>query len=215
MHLKFDRWDLALAAYNCGEGCVQRAIETNHKRGLSTHFDALPLPLETRHYVPKLIALRNLVRDAKRYGIALAPIANEPYFMQVKLSQPMTPATIAKLAEVDATEFGRLNSGYRKSVIHTDAPRPLLPSDSVATFYSNMQRIESGTGPLRIYRADKGESLGKIAGQFGISIDWLKRHNVLNTQRGKLQQPQTVLIPTPQPASKGHQARKETALTSI
>lgn len=82
-------WLLALAAYNAGEGTVSRAIERNEKLGLPTDYWNLPLPQETKDYVPKLLALSQVVLAPGAYGINLNPIANEPYFEMVEIKQSM------------------------------------------------------------------------------------------------------------------------------
>src|SRR5690606_8560272 len=102
-------WLLALAAYNAGEGTVSRAIERNQKRGLPTDYWNLPLPSETRDYVPKLLALSQLVQSPQAYGINLSPIANEPYFEVVALKHRMDLARVAEMADLDEDEIYQLN----------------------------------------------------------------------------------------------------------
>lgn len=195
LHAKFGDWELALAAYNCGEGCVARA-QTRHK---SDHADYanLKLPTETRHYVPKLIAVRNIVLDPQRFGIDLGEVANEPYFMQVKLSQPMEARQAARLADMDLDEFLSLNPGFQRRVIHTDTRGVLLlPTGRVETFQFNLHRQGVDKLSLRPYQAKRGESASKIADQFGVTMDWLKVHNPVKLFKGKVTQAQTLLVPS-------------------
>lgn len=193
----FGDWQLALAAYNCGEGCVGRAIARNKAKGLDTDYASLKLPTETRHYVPKLLAVRNIVRDPARYGITLDSIANEPYFMQVMLNQPMEARYAAKLAEMNLDDFISLNPGYQRKVIHTDTPGMLLlPADKVETFHHNLQRI-GDRHQLQEYRAKRGEVASKIAAKFGVTLAWLKEHNPLKLWRGKVANSQTLVVPAP------------------
>lgn len=190
----FGDWELALAAYNCGEGCVQRA--QSKRGGKSVDYSNLKLPTETRHYVPKLIAVRNIVLNPQRYGISLGEVANEPYFMRVTLSQPMEARQAARLADMDLEEFLSLNPGFQRRVIHTDSHDVLLlPTDRVETFQFNLHRQGVEKSSLRSYQAKRGETVGKIAALFGVSVDWLKEHNPVTLHHGKLAQAQTLLVP--------------------
>ncbi|WP_312232601.1 lytic transglycosylase domain-containing protein, partial [Stutzerimonas nitrititolerans] len=109
-------WLLALAAYNAGEGTVSRAIERNQKRGLPTDYWNLPLPKETRDYVPKLLALSQLIQAPETYGINLSPIANEPYFEVVALKHQMDLARVAALVELDEEEIYQLNPAFTRRI---------------------------------------------------------------------------------------------------
>lgn len=195
---QFGSWELALAAYNCGEGCVARAIARNRAQGLSTAYAALPLPTETRHYVPKLLAVRNLVRDPQTAGISLQAMANEPYFVQVKISQPMPTRQAAKLADISMDEFLALNPAFQRRVIHTDTRGVLLlPADKVEIFHHNLQKKATQRDGLQVYQGRKGESVNGIAGRFGVTPQWLKEHNPLKSSRGKLVTDQVLYVPMP------------------
>jgi len=195
LHAKFGDWELALAAYNCGEGCVARA--QSRQKGNTTDYASLKLPTETRHYVPKLIAVRNIVLDPQRFAIALGEVANEPYFMQVKLSQPMEAKQAARLADMNLDDFLSLNPGFQRRVIHTDTRGVmLLPTERVETFQFNLHRQGVDKLSLRPYQASRGESASKIAGQFGVTLEWLKEHNPVKLYRGKVTQAQTLLLPS-------------------
>lgn len=97
-------WMLALAAYNAGEGTVSRAIERNEKLGLPTDYWNLPLPQETQDYVPKLLALSQIVMAPDSYGISLNPINNEPYFQAVRVKRGIDLSSVAALANLDEDE---------------------------------------------------------------------------------------------------------------
>lgn len=195
---QFGSWELALAAYNCGEGCVARAIARNRARGLSTSYAALPLPTETRHYVPKLLAVRNLVRDPQTAGISLQSIENEPYFVQVKISQPMQIKQAAKLADISMEEFLALNPAFQRRVIHTDTRGVLLlPADKVGVFHHNLQKKATQLSGLQVYQGRKGESVNGIARRFGVTPEWLKEHNPLKSSRGTLVTDQVLYVPMP------------------
>lgn len=204
LHDMFGDWELALAAYNCGEGCVQRA----QARSGSKDFASLKLPTETRHYVPKLVALRNIVLDPESFGIQLDPMANEPYFMPVSLKRPIEARTAARLAEMSMDEFAALNPGFQRRVIHTDSRGVLLlPADRVETFQFNLHRQGLEKGSLQPYAARKGESVARIAAQFNISVEWLKEHNPIKPSRGKLTKTQELVVPKVAAASLPPKAR--------
>ena len=195
LHRMFGNWELALAAYNCGEGCVGRAIARNQARGLATDYASLDLPTETRHYVPKLIAVRNIVNEPERYGLTLEAIANEPYFTQVQLGRPMEARHAAKLADMRLDDFLSLNPAFQRRIIHTDTPGMLLlPADKVELFQANLQR-QGDRHELQAYQASRGESLNRIASQFGVTMEWLKEHNPIKLIKGKLAQGQTLVLP--------------------
>jgi membrane-bound lytic murein transglycosylase D len=195
LYAMFGDWELALAAYNCGEGCVARA--QSRRQGKTIDYASLKLPSETRHYVPKLIAVRNIVLDPKRFGINVEEVANEPYFMQVTLSQPMEAKQAARLADMNLDEFLSLNPGFQRRVIHTDTRGVLLlPTERVETFQFNLHRQGVDKLSLRPYEAHRGESASKIAGQFGVTLEWLKEHNPVKLFKGKVVQAQTLLVPT-------------------
>ncbi len=214
LHDMFNDWELALAAYNCGEGCVLRAMARSHTRT----FSKLKLPTETRHYVPKLVALRNIVKQPENYGIQLDPMANEPYFMPVSLKQPIEARTAAQLAEMSLEDFDALNPGFQRRVIHTDTRGVLLlPADRVETFQFNLHRKGLDKGTLESYPAKRGESVANIANKFHVSVDWLKAHNPIKPAHGKLVKTQELVVPkvaslnTPAKARVSVKAGKQTA----
>ena len=210
LNRQFGSWELALAAYNCGEGCVARAIARNRAQGLSTAYAALPLPTETRHYVPKLLALRNLVRDPQSAGISLQALANEPYFVQVKISQPMPTRQAAKLADISMEEFLALNPAFQRRVIHTDTRGVLLlPADKVEVFHHNLQNKGTQRDGLQVYQGRKGEAVNAIAGRFGVSLEWLKEHNPLKISRGRLTKDQVLYVPMPTMSAPARLVRSE------
>lgn len=199
LYAMFGRWDLALGAYNCGEGCMGRALGRGSAKA---DYAKLRLPTETKHYVPKLLAVRNVLRNPEQYGIVLEDVANEPYFMQVNLSRHMEARQVANLAEISVEEVFTLNPGYRGQLIRSDHTGVLLlPTDRVEIFQANLKRQDKnpaarGAGGLASYTARKGELLGDIAGKFGVSIEWLKSRNSIKVYKGKLSKPTTLVVPT-------------------
>ncbi|MDD5366211.1 MAG: transglycosylase SLT domain-containing protein [Gallionellaceae bacterium] len=196
LHDMFGSWDLALAAYNCGEGCVSRAIARNQAKGQPTDYLSLNLPSETRNYVPRLLAVRNLVREPERYGMSLDALPNQPYFQQVSLPYPIEAKTAARLAGIDMDELLSLNPGFRRDVIYAESQdNLLLPWDKLDTFRANFDAAESQRIRLRSYSASKGELLSRIADRYDVTVQWLKDHNPLSVKRGKIAQAQTLMLP--------------------
>lgn len=203
LYRRFGSWELALAAYNCGEGCLARAIARNRMEGLPTDYTALPLPIEARHYVPKLLAVRNLVQNPQAWGLTLPAIENKPYFAQVRISQPMSMRQVAWLADIRLEELLALNPAFQRRIVHTDTHGDLLlPTDKVDIFHENLQRMGVGRPTLQLYQARQGESLQRIADQFGVTLEWLKEHNPIMANRGRLTTAQSLYVPRP-PAKPG------------
>ena len=141
----FGDWHLALAAYNWGEGSVGRAIARNKKAGLSAGYLDLNMPAETRLYVPKLQAVKNIVANPQGFRTELPLIANHPYFQQVQLSRDIDVALAAKLADVRIEDFKALNpSAHRPVIIASGTPQILLPWDSALVFQRNFDAYNQG-----------------------------------------------------------------------
>jgi membrane-bound lytic murein transglycosylase D len=194
LYLDFGDWELALAAYNCGEGCVARAIQKNVDQGLPTDYASLPLPAETRNYVPKLLAIKDLVSHPERYGIAIDTLPNQPYFGQVTVNASLDIRSAARLAGMSSDEFVALNAAFPRNLIRSDTPVNLLvPLDKADKFQHN---LESGTwDSWQPYVAQKGERPEAIARRFDVSVARLKEHNQFHLKRGKLARAQTILVP--------------------
>jgi len=194
LYLDFGDWQLALAAYNCGEGCVARAIQKNVQQGLPTDYASLPLPNETRHYVPKLLAIRDLVSNPERYGIAIDALPNQPYFNQVTVQAGMDIRSAARLAGMSSDEFIALNAAFPRKLIRSNTPVNLLvPVDKADTFQRN---LETGSwDSWQPYTAQKGERPEAIAKRFGVSLASLEEHNQFHLKRGKLVRAQAILVP--------------------
>lgn len=194
LYLDFGDWQLALAAYNCGEGCVARAIQRNVLQGLPTDYASLQLPKETQHYVPKLLALKSLILEPEPYGIAIDLLPDEPYFNQITVHADMDIHSAARLADMSSDEFVALNAAFSRKFIRSDTPVNLLvPVGKTATFQRNLKTGSWDT--WRPYAAKKGERPKAIAKRFKISLARLEEHNLLHTKNGKLVRAQTILVP--------------------
>lgn len=195
LFVDFGSWELALAAYNCGEGCVSRAIQKNAAQGKSTDYLSLALPPETRHYVPKLMAVRQLVLEPAGFGVELNEIPNEPYFTQVSLnSGAMDVRSAADLAGLSVEEFLSLNPAFPRKLIKAgDDVSVLVPVDHVEVFQANLNKGEwNSWHPVT---AKKGMTVAEIAEQFGTTPARLAEHNQLHLRNGKLIKDQAILAP--------------------
>ncbi|MDZ7583684.1 MAG: transglycosylase SLT domain-containing protein [Thiobacillus sp.] len=194
LYLDFGDWQLALAAYNCGEGCVARAIRSNIEQGLPSDYASLSLPNETRHYVPKLLALKNLIRESERYGIAIEQLPDRPYFNQVTVHASMDIHSAARLADMSSDEFIALNAAFPRKLIRSDTPVKLLvPVGKADAFQRNLETGNWDT--WQPYPAKKGERPAALAKRFDTSLARLEEHNQLHTKNGKLVRAQTILVP--------------------
>jgi len=151
LYSQFGDWHLALAAYNWGQGNVQRAIARNLKAGLPTDYASLRMPAETRNYVPKLQAVKNLISSPEAFSIALPALQNHPFFLSVPIDRDIDVALAARLAGLTLEEFQALNPQMNKPVILAAAtPRVLLPYDNANEF---VQRLKEHRGPLASWTA--------------------------------------------------------------
>ena len=141
----FGDWQLALAAYNWGEGSVARAIAKNQRAGLGTRYSDLTMPMETRFYVPKLQAMKNIVANPQNFNSSLPQIGNHPYFQTVDITRDIDVALAAKLAEVELADFKALNpSASRPVILAAGTPQILLPWDNAVIFQNNLQAYGGG-----------------------------------------------------------------------
>jgi membrane-bound lytic murein transglycosylase D len=151
LHRMFGNWHLALAAYNWGEGNVQRAIARNRGAGLPTDYLSLSMPAETRHYVPKLQAMENIVADPDRFGLTLPLIENHPYFLSVAIDRDIDVELAARFAELPLDEFRALNPQLNRPVIlAAGTPQLLLPYDNANAF---VRRLGKHRGPTATWTA--------------------------------------------------------------
>lgn len=143
LHEQFDQnWMLALAAYNAGPGTVTKAIQRNLRAGKPANFWNLTLPKETQLYVPKFLALAEVVANPKKHDVSLPFIENKPYFITVNPKTHLTFNKVAKLADINVNEVKRLNPGYRKQSTHPKGPKQiLLPASNAQKLKDNLMNI--------------------------------------------------------------------------
>lgn len=141
----FGDWHLALAAYNWGEGSVSRAIARNQKLGLGTSYTELTMPAETRMYVPKLQAVKNIVANPQAFRTELPLIENHPYFQTVDITHDIDVSLVASLAGVREEDFRALNpSLHRPVILAAGMPQILLPWDNAKVFLKNLEAHREG-----------------------------------------------------------------------
>lgn len=188
-------WYLALASYNWGEGSVRRALERNGKQGLALDYRSLKMPDETRNYVPKLQAFKNIIANPERYGITLPPISNTPYFTSVKKNQNIDVEIAAQLAEMSVDDFRDLNPAHNRPVIKVDTEANiLLPADKADIFMANLQAYQGQLSAWTTYRSKKGESYTAIAQKFDMPLEQLRRINGLSSRQKVAGTASTLLV---------------------
>ena len=183
LHDAFDGdWMLAVASYNYGGGNVRRAIRRNQGLGRDTDFFSLSLPQETRAYVPKLLALTELVRNPFAYGVTLPAVPDAPYFEVIETGGPVDLRLAAGLAGIDIEELHALNPGWNQWVTAPDGPHRLLVPAVVAPQF---REKFAAMGPadragLTAHTVQQGDTLGSLASRHGIPVAFLQGVNGLD-----------------------------------
>lgn len=155
LHGMFNDWQLALAAYNWGEEAVLRAIQRNRAKGLPTDYESLTVPEETRYYVPKLMAIRNIVMSPELHGVELTDIPNAPYFAEVDVPIALDLKSIARLAGLPAAEVLALNPSHKSALISGKGkPALLLPADRIEAFAQKIADYPTKPRDIRKRDAD-------------------------------------------------------------
>jgi len=186
LHKYFDGdWLLALAAYNSGEGRVKRAMKNNARKNLPTDFWSLDLPRETRAYVPKLLALADVISRPEDFNIKLYEIENKSQITNINIESQLDLAKAAKLADLSLTELQRLNPGFNRWATDPDGPHNLLiPNHKVANFENGLAELpQKERLAWQRYKIKEGDNLGEIAHKFNTDITLIKQiNNVTGTQ---------------------------------
>lgn len=191
----FGDWHLALAAYNWGEGAVSRAIARNQARGLPTDYASLTMPNETRYYVPKLQAVKNIIANPAAYGVKLPEIPDHPYFVTVTTSRDIDVSLAAKLANMPLDEFKALNPSFNKPVILGAAnPQILLPFDNAERFQYNLNTYRGGLSSWTAVTVDSRERVESLAARLNVDPDTLREINRI-PKGMRLKAGSTVMIP--------------------
>jgi len=196
LHNEFGTWELALASYNAGEGRVGRAIKRNKRNKKSTGYYSLRLPRETKNYVPKLFAIKNIISNPKKYGLDLPEIKNQPYFEVLEVDKNIDTQLIARLAEISIEEFRLLNPQHKRPVINVKTvPQKInLPYQNIHIFNYNLHNYDKPLSNWISYNPKKKESVAQVAKKFGIDRKILIQVNRLE-RRKSFRKNSTILIP--------------------
>lgn len=194
----FGDWQLALAAYNWGEGSVQRAINKARAAGVGTDFNSLSqfMPQETRNYVPKLQAVKNIIAAPADYGIALPKVDNQPYFVTIGKTRDIDVKVAAQLAELSLDEFKALNPQFNRPVIPAgDGTQILLPQSNAEKFKANLAQWGRALSTWTAHRVtDARERIETIAKKFGTTPEIIREVNNI-PPRMLVKAGSTVLVP--------------------
>ena len=196
LHKEFGTWELALASYNAGEGRVGRAIKRNKRNKKSKGYYSLRLPRETKNYVPKLFAIKNIISNPKKYGLDLKKKKNQPYFEVVKINKNIDTQLIARLAEISIEEFRLLNPQHKRPVINVkNVPQDInLPYQNIHIFNYNLHSYDKPLSNWDSYNPKRKESVAQVAKKFGIDRKILIQVNRLE-RRKSFRKNSTILIP--------------------
>ncbi|MDH5388026.1 MAG: LysM peptidoglycan-binding domain-containing protein [Gammaproteobacteria bacterium] len=183
-------WLLALAAYNSGPGTVLKAIRKNKKRNKPTDFWSLDLPKETRSYVPKLLALKELINNPEKYEITLRCIAHVPGFKRVDVGSQIDLALAAELAEIELDTLYNYNPAYNRWATPPEGPHQLLlPADAADTLMLNLENLDDKDRiRWQRHRIKSGETLSQIAVKYDTTVKHLRKVNRIrgnNIRAGK------------------------------
>jgi membrane-bound lytic murein transglycosylase D len=174
-------WLLAIAAYNCGELTVERAIERNRRAGKPTDFWHLKLPAETRGYVPELLAMRRLVANPGRYGLEFSRILNEPYFVPIATGGQIDLQVVADIAGISADDLYTLNPAFHRWATDPTGPhRLLVPVDAAEGLEQTLAQL-TPEQRMRIehYTVQRGDTVATIATRFATKPEVIRQLNEL------------------------------------
>jgi membrane-bound lytic murein transglycosylase D len=172
-------WLLAIAAYNCGEALVERAVDVNRAAGRPVDFWDLWLPRETRAYVPKLLAMKRLVLDPEGFGLAFSPIPNQPYFARVSTQGQVNLRIAAEIAGISPEELYELNPAFHRWATDPTGPHfVLVPVEAADVFAENITQLSADQRlGVAHYRVHRGDSLASVALKFHTSVIVLRELN--------------------------------------
>lgn len=206
-------WLLAIAAYDSGEGNVARAVRRSGKTRKNAHFWSLRLPQETKTYVPRLLALAEIIKHPHRYNIELPNVLYQPYFEEVEIGQQIDLSHAAKLANMSYQALIQLNPGYNRWATAPYAPHKiLLPIQQTKQFMRSLSKLpENERQGWSRYKIRSGETLSELAQEYQTTPEMIKRFNHLKSD--KLKKNQYVLIPNQNQILR--KAKKATATATI
>lgn len=215
LHGDFDDWQLALAGYNWGEGNVARALAKNKAKGLPLTYEAITMPAETRNYLPKLQAVKNIVRDPEKYGLALADIPDAPFFTVVKTTRKIDTRKAAEIAELSLEEFVALNPQHNRPVIAgADEQSILLPIDNAEIFAAKLELTSQPLVSWQAYRLKSNENIANVATRYGMSLETLRAVNGIGA-RARVPAGHMLLVPAERPSPEMVEALDQAVFTTV
>jgi membrane-bound lytic murein transglycosylase D len=195
-------WQLALASYNWGEGSVGRASARSKASGRDGTYLTLNMPAETRNYLPKLQAVKNIIRNPAAFGLKIASIPNEPYFKTITLSSALDLKRAAQLAEMTEADFVALNPAHNRPVIAGRGEfQILLPADRADMFVSRLETDAKPKVSWKAYRTRAGDRIEALADRFGTSVAALKSVNGIRNASSSLPAGYHLLVPSDGPSA--------------
>lgn len=197
LYKQFGDWQLALAAYNWGEGNVAKAIKRNQALRKPTNYQSLTMPRETREYVPKLMAYKNIVQNPAAYNIVLPELENHPYFVAIDVTRDIDVDVAAQLAEMSLEDFRNLNPAFNKPVILAATDQQmLLPFARAELFQMNLASYTKPLSSWTALKVTKSETPEQLATRLALNPETIR--DVNNIPRGmRIRAGSTVLIPRP------------------
>ncbi|MEN9944186.1 MAG: hypothetical protein RLY18_144 [Pseudomonadota bacterium] len=197
LYKQFGDWQLALAAYNWGEGNVAKAIKRNQAQRKPTDYQSLTMPKETREYVPKLMAYKNIVQNPAAYNIVLPELENHPYFVAIDVTRDIDVDVAAQLAEMSLEDFRNLNPAFNKPVILAATDQQmLLPFARAELFQMNLASYNKPLSSWTALKITKSETPEQLASRMALNPETIR--DVNNIPRGmRIRAGSTVLIPKP------------------
>lgn len=187
-------WHLALASYNWGEGAVGRALQRNRDAGLPTEYSHLRMPDETRNYVPKLQAIKNIIAEPELFHLELPYVANEQHFVTVAAPTGIDLATAAQYAGMSIEEFLALNPGFNRPAITTEGQSLVVPADRARRLESGLSEFQLSGKGWRTHELAPGETLASIATRHQLTLAQLLQLNGL-AAGSRLSPGYTLLVP--------------------
>lgn len=183
LYAQFGDWNLALAAYNWGEGNLARAIARTQAAGLEPTYENIKMPNETRNYAPKLIAVRNILSQPEKYGIHLDKFPNKPYFIAVSTGRHMDIDVAAKMAGISVAEFKELNPAFNLPVYaYKPGRQMLIPLAKADKFDYNLAHWDKPLLSWQVYTPAADENIASVAERYGMSASELQNVNKLSTR---------------------------------
>ncbi len=216
LNAEFNDWQLSLAAYNWGEGNVRRAIARNRAQGLPADFDNLSrMADETRNYVPKLQAIKNIIAAPEKFGLVMADVPDAPYFAVVRTTVRMDVKVAAELAELPLDEFLALNPQHNRPVISgADDYAILLPIDKAEIFAGKLNLVDQPLVSWQAHRMKAGEALPQLALRYGMSIETLRSVNGIGA-RQTVPAGYALLVPMQRPSAEGAASLVDAVFTTV